>query len=127
MTDQPRGALQRLITERMLELGLSYRDVAERGGLSRSTVHHLATSNGSSGIPRPATLEGLAVGLDLPLGVVRAAAAAEAGLFVEATPASDPETEVLIASLARLSASERRHVAALVQSLLKDRAQPQDS
>jgi transcriptional regulator with XRE-family HTH domain len=122
MTDEPRDALQRLIAERMIELGLSYRDVAERGGLPRSTVHHLATHGGSVGLPRPATLERLAMGLGLPLVLVRTTAAAAAGLFVETGPGNDPETEVLIASLARLSPADRRHVAALVRSLLDDEA-----
>lgn len=139
MTDEPQdpqpgdprqqGVLHRLIAERMHELGRSYRDVAERGGLSRSTVHYLATRNGSGGIPRPATLEALAQGLDLPVSVVRAAAAASAGLYVEAVgagPAADPETEVLIASLAKLNPAERRHVAALVRSLLGSREAGED-
>jgi transcriptional regulator with XRE-family HTH domain len=118
MTDGLGDALQRLIAERMLQLGLSYRDVAERGGLPRSTVHHLATHGGSGGLPRPATLERLAMGLDLPLSLIRTAAATAAGLSIETAPASDPETEVLIASLARLTPADRRHVAALVRSLL---------
>jgi hypothetical protein len=118
MTDKPRDALQRLIQERMAELGLSYREVALRGALPRSTVHHLATHNGSVRLPRPGTLERLSAGLGLPLGMVRSAAAAAAGLAVESTPVDDPEIEVLVASLSRLSPADRRHVAALVRSLL---------
>jgi transcriptional regulator with XRE-family HTH domain len=118
MKDEPRDALQRLIQERMLELGLSYREVAMRGALPRSTVHHLATQGGSGRLPRPGTLERLAIGLDLPLGVIRAAAAAAAGLVVESPPVDDPDIEVLVASLSRLSPADRRHVAALVRSLL---------
>jgi len=120
MTDETRDDLQRLITERMLELGLSYRDVAERGGLPRSTVHYLATHGEAGRVPRPVTLERLAVGLDLPLNLVRAAAAAAAGLSVGTASVNDPEVEVLIASLARLNPADRRHVAALVRSLLAD-------
>jgi len=111
-------ALQRLIHARMAELRRSYSDVARLGGLPRSTVHHLATHARSVRLPNPTTLERLAAGLDLPLEAVRAAAAQAAGLVFDHQPVEDPETEVLVASLARLSPADRRHVAALVRSLL---------
>jgi hypothetical protein len=50
--------------------------------------------------------------------VIRVAAAAAAGLVVESPPVDDPDIEVLVASLSRLSPADRRHVAALVRSLL---------
>jgi len=118
MNDSPPDALQRLIVERMRELGRSYGDVARLGKLPRSTVHHLATHRRSGRLPNPATLERLAAGLDLPLNVVRGAAASAAGLVLDATTTGDPEIEVLIASFARLSPADRRHVAALVRSML---------
>jgi hypothetical protein len=118
MNDSPPDALQRLIVERMRELGRSYGDVARIGKLPRSTVHHLATHSRSGRLPNPATLERLAAGLDLPLNIVRAAAASAAGLVLDATTTGDPEIEVLIASFARLSPADRRHVAALVRSML---------
>lgn len=111
-------ALQLLIQERMRELRLSYRDVARRGGLPRSTVHHLATHGRTGRLPNPATLEHLAAGLDLPPSVVRAAAASAAGVVLDSQRVGDPEIEVLVASLARLSPADRQHVAALVHSLL---------
>ena len=111
-------ALQRLIHQRMSELRCSYGEVARRGGLPRSTVHHLATNGRTGRLPNPVTLERLAVGLDLPLDVVRSAAAQAAGLVVDTVAAGNPEIEVLVASLARLSPADRQHVAALVQSLL---------
>lgn len=110
-------ALQQLIQERMAELRLSYREVARRGGLPSSTVHHLATNGRPGRLPNPGTLERLASGLDLPLSVVRAAAAAAAGFVLDSETADDPDIEVLIASLAQLSPSDRQHVAALVRSL----------
>src|SRR5215472_4470752 len=118
MNDSAPDALQRLITARMKELRRSYGDVARLGNLPRSTVHHLATNPRSGRLPNPATLERLAAGLDLPLNVVRVAAATAAGLAFDTAAISDPETEVLIASFARLSAADRRHVAALVRSML---------
>lgn len=71
-------------------------------------------------MPNPRTLERLAVGLEVPEHVVRTAAAAAAGFVIdEQAAADDPEIEVLVASLARLSPEERRHVSALVRSMLK--------
>jgi len=118
MNDSSPDALQRLITERMRELRRSYGDVARLGNLPRSTVHHLATHGRSGRLPNPATLERLAAGLDLPLNLVRAAAASAAGLILDTTAADDPEIEILIASFSRLSPADRRHVAALVRSML---------
>jgi transcriptional regulator with XRE-family HTH domain len=118
MTDQSMNALQQLIRARMLELHWSYSDVARRGGLPRSTVHHLASNGRSVRLPNPVTLQRLAVGLDLPLELVRDAAAAAAGFVLGKEQMDDPEIEVLVASLSRLSPEDRRHVAALVRSLL---------
>lgn len=124
MSDVPRDALQWLIHDRMRELRRSYSDVARLGGLSRSTVHHLATTHGRSGrLPNPSTLEHLAAGLDLPLSVVRAAAASAAGFVLDSAAGEDPEIDVLVASLVRLSPADRQHVAALVRSML-DGARP---
>jgi hypothetical protein len=123
MSDSPMDALQRLIHERMRELHYSYGDVARLGKLPRSTVHHLATHGRSGRLPNPATLEHLATGLDLPLSVVRAAAASAAGFVLDSQASEDPEIDVLVASLVQLSPADRRHVAALVRSMLA-RAQP---
>jgi transcriptional regulator with XRE-family HTH domain len=111
-------ALQLLIQERMRELRLSYREVARRGELPSSTVHHLATHGRTGRLPNPATLERLAAGLQLPLSAVRAAAASAAGVVLDSQPVGDPEIEVLVASLTQLSPADRQHVAALVRSLL---------
>ncbi|MFD9636491.1 helix-turn-helix domain-containing protein, partial [Streptomyces violascens] len=126
------NALQQLIREVLDREGWSYGEVARRGGIPRSTVHHLATTERTVRMPQPATLEGLSKGLGLPLDTVRRAAAEACGIHVYATgptaaepggrdapaSASDPEVELLIASVQRLSANDRRHVAALVESLL---------
>jgi hypothetical protein len=115
--------LQRLILDRLRERGLSYGDVARRGGLPRSTVYTLAMTRNLARPPRPATLDGLARGLDLPVAAIRAAAAESTGLHyyddVPAGPAQpgDPERELLIASIDELTPEDRRHVAALVESL----------
>ncbi|SCL35900.1 hypothetical protein GA0070624_5395 [Micromonospora rhizosphaerae] len=117
------NALQQLIRHRMAENHWSYGDIARRGGLPRSTVHNLATLERLSRPPRPVTLERLARGLDVPLDTVRGAAATAAGLHVWQEPVSDPEIEVMVAGLAKLSPEERRHVQALIRSLLNGRQQ----
>ncbi|MEU5537867.1 helix-turn-helix transcriptional regulator [Streptomyces sp. NPDC020362] len=128
------NALQQLIRERLDRKGWSYGDVARRGGVPRSTVHHLATMDRVARMPQATTLEGLAKGLELPLDTVRRAAAEACGIHVYGAPApadadgpaarpSDPEVDLLIASVQQLSADDRRHVAALVESLLGRSAQ----
>jgi transcriptional regulator with XRE-family HTH domain len=117
------NALQQLIRARMADQRWSYGEVARRGGLPRSTVHHLATHERLVRPPHPQTLAGLARGLDVPLETVRVAAAAAAGLMVWPEPVTDPDVDVLVASLSKLTPEDRRHVQALVDSLLH--AQPE--
>ena len=123
------NALQQLIRERLDRNGWSYGDVARRGSIPRSTVHHLATTERVVRMPQSTTLEGLAKGLELPLDTVRRSAAEACGIHVYGAPAGedaegaaarsgDPEVDLLIASVQKLSTDDRRHVAALVESLL---------
>ncbi|MFD8032457.1 helix-turn-helix domain-containing protein [Streptomyces sp. NPDC059717] len=121
------NALQQIIRDRLDSERWSYGDVARRGGIPRSTVHHLATADHMARMPQPATLEGLAQGLGIPLQTIRQAAAEACGIHLYAPAAEsaptpeapdDPEVDVLIASVQRLSSEDRRHVAALVESLL---------
>ncbi|MFE1850677.1 helix-turn-helix domain-containing protein [Streptomyces sp. NPDC002387] len=116
------NTLQELIKSKLDQKGWSYSDVARRGGISRSTVHHLATSARLAQMPQQATLEGLARGLGVPVAPIHRAAAEAAGVHVyfENPPEiADPEVEILIASVHKLSPTDRRHVAVLVESLLR--------
>jgi len=121
--DPALNPLQRLIQQRLRERGWSYREVARRGGLPHSTVHTLAATRNLARPPRPATIDALAKGLDVPVSAVRAAAAASTGLhYYDEAPGEpenpgDPERDLLIASIDELTPEERRHVAALVESL----------
>lgn len=121
--------LQRLIRQRLTERGWSYGEVARRGGLPRSTVYTLATTTNLVRPPRPATIDALAKGLDVPVSMVRAAAAESTGLhyYDEAPPGQsrpgDQERDLLIASIDELSPEDLRHVAALVESLRKKASQ----
>ena len=122
--------LQRLIQQRLKEGKLSYGDVARRGGLPRSTVYTLATTRNLVRPPRPATIDALAKGLDVPVAVVRAAAAESTGLhYYDEAPSGqqpgDQERDLLIASIDELTPEDRRHVAALVESLRKKASQDQ--
>ena len=126
--------LQRLIAARLQERGWSYGEVARRSGLPRSTVYTLATTRNLVRPPRPATINGLARGLDVPVSAVRAAAAESTGMHYYDEPRAesgsgdpgDQERELLIASIDELSAEDRRHVAALVESLRNRPAPPAD-
>ena len=112
-----------MIQQRLHERGWSYGKVARRGGLPRSTIFTLATTRNLTRPPRPATIDGLAKGLDVPISAVRAAAAESTGLhYYGQTPAGpehpgDQEKELLIASIDELTPEDRRHVAVLVESL----------
>src|ERR1700753_1673840 len=121
--EQFMNPLQRLIQQRLRERGWSYGDVARGSGLPRSTVYTLATTRNLVRPPRPATIDALARGLDVPVSAVRTAAAESTGLHyydespAGQRPAGDQERDLLIASIDELSASDRRHVAALVGAL----------
>ncbi|HUC24274.1 MAG TPA: helix-turn-helix transcriptional regulator [Streptosporangiaceae bacterium] len=123
VSTQASNPLQRLILDRLRDRGWSYGDVARRGGLPRSTVYTLATTSNLVRPPRPATIDALAKGLDVPVSAVRAAAAQSTGLhYYDQDPAGaassgDQERDLLIASIDELSPEDRRHVAALVESL----------
>jgi transcriptional regulator with XRE-family HTH domain len=128
--DQNINPLQRLIQQRLRERSWSYGEVARRGGLPRSTVYTLATTRNLARPPRPATIDALAKGLDVPVSAVRAAAAESTGLhYYDEVPTeqehpTDRERELLIASIDELTPEDRRHVAALVESL-RNRASSQ--
>jgi transcriptional regulator with XRE-family HTH domain len=121
----PVNPLQRLIAARLQERGWSYGEVARRSGLPRSTVYTLATTRNLVRPPRPVTINGLAKGLEVPVSAVRAAAAESTGMHYYDEPRAesgsaelgDQERELLIASIDELSPEDRRHVAALVESL----------
>jgi len=124
--------LQRLIRQRLRERGWSYREVAKRGGLPHSTVHTLAATRNLTRPPRPATIDALAKGLDVPVSAVRAAAAESTGLhYYDDVPSGpeqrgDQDRELLIASIDELTPEDRRHVAALVESLRNRAPEPPD-
>jgi hypothetical protein len=115
--------LQRLIRRRLRERDSSYGEVARRGRLPRSTVYTLATTAG----PGPAAAPGHGrragrgpgrAGLRGPRRGDRVdrAVLLRAGPGRAAGPGR-PEAELLAASIDELTPEDRRHVAALVESL----------
>lgn len=74
------NALGDLIHSRRIELGLTWQELAKRGGFSSHTIlYALATKPEHKQVPRPVTLERVAKALDVPLDMVKAAAAEAAG------------------------------------------------
>jgi transcriptional regulator with XRE-family HTH domain len=102
------SALQRLITERKAEMRWSYGDIARRGGMSRSTVHKLATSS-YEGLPRYETMTLLARGLGLPLSTVREAAMQSVRTRTTRTRTSQGR-EILLGHAAELTDEQVEHV-----------------
>lgn len=121
------AVLGQLIRDRLRERDWSYGTVARRGELARSTVSYLASAQHLSRPPRPDTLDRLARGLDLPISIVRAAAAEAAGLhYYGEVPGVDRETSYLIASIEELTPADRRHVLALIDSLRNRNSPPSE-
>lgn len=107
------NALQRLIRERCAEQGWTYADVARRGDMPTQTVQTLAAREVLRQTPRPATLENLARGLELPLPVVQRAAAEAAGFFLEriiVTDESGEPLEVVLGLVDDLTPEQRAQV-----------------
>lgn len=114
--------LQRLISDRKEVLRLSYGDIARQGGLPKSTVHKLATTEQWTQAPHPETLDRLALGIRLPASTVRAAAAEAAGLTKVVLDHEDHGLRMLVGSLESLTPDELRQISALVDAM---RANPQ--
>lgn len=120
MTETEGNALSRLIAERRAEQRLTYGDIAKLGGLPKSTVHKLATTDKWTNAPQAETLDRLARGLGLPPTVVRQAAAEAVGLT--AVVEDDPAMSILIGSIAELTEDQRVQIRALVDAMTRGNA-----
>jgi transcriptional regulator with XRE-family HTH domain len=112
------NALQRLIADRKTEKRWSYRDIARRGGLSRSTVHKLATAD-YEGIPRQETLAQLARGLGLPASTVREAALQSVRTRTTRARTSQGR-EILLGHVEELSDDQVEHVNRYIDLMFGD-------
>lgn len=117
------NALQRLIRSRMAELDMSFRDVAARGGLPFGTVASLANRTTHKQVPRRATLEKLAKGLDLPLDLVRMKAAEAAGYRYEEIPVtleSSENVRIVAAAMHKMSPADQKKLRLLAQAFVSE-------
>lgn len=107
----PMNALSRLIHRRKDELELSWYDIADRGGFSSHTiVYALAKKKEHRQVPRAETLIRVAKALDLPLDVVKVAAAEAAGFElteVSTTLETAEDVRIIAGVMADLSPRDR--------------------
>jgi len=102
--------LQKLISDRMAELDLSFRRAAERGGglVSHATLNNITLGRHSTQFEDD-TLRGIALALDLPLSQVREAASVS----------REPPTEFRLPKKAnRLTHADRAAILKVVDALL---------
>lgn len=109
--------LAALIRREQDATGASYADIAKRAGLSKAKVGQIADP-GSTHQVRPDTIEKLAVGLRLPLSVVRRAALVTAGVADHADPRTS-RIELLCAQLERLDDADLELFEAMVNAALR--------
>jgi transcriptional regulator with XRE-family HTH domain len=125
--DAPMNALSRLIHRRKEELGLSWYEIAKAGGFSSHTiVYMLAKKTEHRQPPRADTLERLAQALDVPLDIVRLAAADAAGYRLEGvTTTLDAAEDVRFIAqvMAELPERDRLKLRQLAQAFLTDARQ----
>jgi transcriptional regulator with XRE-family HTH domain len=123
----PMNALSRLIHRRKEELELSWYDIADRGGFSSHTIAYaLAKKAEHRQPPRGETLTRLAKALDLPLDVVKAAAAEAAGYQLESVQVDIEAAEdvrVIADVMSNLSATDRAKLRRLALAFLTDAQQ----
>lgn len=125
----PMNAMQRLIRQRMAELDLSFAEVGRRGDIPQNTVWRLANKVQHRQPPRAQTLERLARGLDLPLDVVRAAAADAAGYRLEeinTTLEAAEDVRIVVAAMSELSAADRAKLRRMAQMFAEEMAAEDD-
>lgn len=120
----PMNPLARLIHQRKTELGLSWYDIGKRGEFSSHTIAYaLAKKKTHRQPPRAETLRRLAKALDLPLDVVRSAAATAAGYDLHEVPTTlevAEDARVIVAALNDMSPSDRAKLRRLALALIED-------
>lgn len=109
--------LAALIRREQDATGASYADIAKRAGISKARVGQIADPRSKHQI-RPDTIEKLAVGLRLPLSVVRRAALVTAGVAEHGDPRTT-RIELLVSQLERLSDADLELFEAMVTTALR--------
>ena len=115
--------LSDLIRQYQEESGESYREIADRAGLSFQRIAQLAMQTNQSAV-RKDTVSKLAKGLRQPLHVVQTAAAVSAGI---ATPEiTEPEIAETIERMRKLSPANRAIVSDIVRVVYRHQVKRHD-
>jgi transcriptional regulator with XRE-family HTH domain len=116
--------LRKLILARKDELRLTYHEIAARGGFSsHSVVAMLAQKQELRAMPRTDTIAGLARALEVPVDVVREAAAASAGYGVEGlttTLDASEDVRLVVSIMDGLPPADRRRVRRLIEAYVRE-------
>lgn len=128
---EPMNPLSRLIHQRKDELELTWDDIADRGGFkSHTVVYALAKKAEHKQPPRAETLRRLAKALQLPLDVVRMAAAESAGFRFEEVPttlAAAGDLRIIAAAIGTMSDADRAKLVRLAEAFAGETSRPDDS
>jgi len=115
------NALAKLIRDRMSDLGMTYVDVAKAGGFPHhTTVAALVNKAEHKQTPRPETLRRLAKALQVPLDVVKVAAARAAGyeaVELTTTLSAADDTRVVVAYMGEMTDVDRRRITEMVTEI----------
>lgn len=121
-THQPMNALQKVIQDFLADNpGENYSTIARRGGMSRSTVHSLATVEKRRQTPNPETIKSLARGMNMSEASVRKAAGDAAGYKIDVPFQMDSEEgRLIVAAFADLDDERKRDLARRARFLLAE-------
>lgn len=98
--------------------GASYMDIAKRSGLSKAKIGQLAMPDSRYQV-RADTIEKLAVGLRLPIGVVQRAAMVTAGIADGEGGSRSAQVELMVAQLLELDDRALDMIAAMIDAAVR--------
>jgi len=127
-THQPINALQKVIQDFLADNpGENYSTIARRGGMSRSTVHSLATVEKRRQTPNPETIKSLASGMNMSEDTVRKAAGDAAGYKIDVPFEMDSEEgRLIVAAFQDLDDERKRELARRARFLLAEMREAQE-
>jgi hypothetical protein len=124
---RPMNALQQLIHDYLQDHpDENYSTIALRGGIPRQTVQALARRERARVTPRPASLEGLAKGMNMSLEVVRQAAGMSAGYGLGTAELADERMRLLVGTVGELDDERMEAVFRRARMLLEEQREEGD-
>lgn len=116
------NSLQRLIADYLSDNpDENYSTIAQRGGMSRSTVYSLAKKEERRQTPHPETIRRLALGMGMQESVVRAAAGDAAGYRATTTSEmTTPQARLIVEATAHLDQERLEALARRARHLLAE-------